>query len=201
MEKSSLQDIRYGFGFIMKAAHLYCRMFIFIWLWSLLFIIPGIVASIRYSQAFYLMADDENKTAPQCMNESCYIMHGNIIKYITLVLSFIGWYAVAYIPAGIYAYKFIYPVLAQQISIAVQQGADITQLMGITVNPGPVFNLLTLPTLAVSVYLSTTEACFFDILSGGLLIRSDEDETADEEETEAAAGLLEEVSQTEDNKG
>lgn len=200
MEKASLNDIRYGFAFIVKALHLYCRMFVFVWLWSLLFIIPGIIASIRYSQAFYIMADDESKAAPQCMNESIIIMRGNMIKYVTLMLSFIGWYVLAYIPSGIYAYKYIYPVAVQQIESLVAQGADINQLMGVTVNPGPIFNLLTLPTLVVNVYLSTAEACFFDILSDNLIIRSADDETADTEEPDHAAQLPEAAALSEDTE-
>ncbi|MBR5756939.1 MAG: DUF975 family protein [Firmicutes bacterium] len=188
MEKTSVQDIKYGLNFIMKAMHLYCRMFIFIWLWSLLFIIPGFIASIRYSQAFYLMADNEGKTAPQCMNESIFIMRGNMLKYFLLMLSFAGWFILAYIPAGIYLYREVYPVIAEQVRTALESGADVSQLMGITYNPGPLFSLLSLPSIVVSVYLSTTEACFFDILSGGLLIQPEE---AEEEA----------VSETEDNNG
>ncbi len=206
MEKTSINDIRYGFGFAVKAMHLYCRMFVFIWLWSLLFIIPGIIASLRYSQAFYILADDESKTAPQCMNESIIIMRGNMIKYAALIVSFIGWFALAYIPSGIYAYKFIYPVAMQQIESLAAQGADITQLMGVTVNPGPIFDLLTLPALAVNVYLSTAEACFFDVLSDNLIIRR-ADDAADTEDPDHAAELPEaaalpkDTEETEDYNG
>ena len=69
-------------------------------LWSLLFIIPGIIAGIRYSQAFFIMQDNPELTPGQCIKESCRIMNGNKWKLFCLTLSFIGWYLLAGIPQG-----------------------------------------------------------------------------------------------------
>ena len=44
-------------------------MSLFIMLWSCLCYIPGIIAALRYSQAFYILAEDPNKGIRQCVNE------------------------------------------------------------------------------------------------------------------------------------
>ena len=70
-----------------------------VFLWSLLFIIPGIIASFRYSQAFYVMVDHPEYSAGQCLAESSRIMAGNKMKYFYLYLSFIGWNLLAILPS------------------------------------------------------------------------------------------------------
>jgi uncharacterized membrane protein len=65
---------------------------IFILLWSLLLIVPGIIASIRYSQAFYILIDHPEMKASDAINRSKEMMDGQKWKYFLLMLSFIGWY-------------------------------------------------------------------------------------------------------------
>ena len=60
-------------------------------LWSLLFIIPGIVASYRYSQAYYILLDAPEKGALQCIRESKQLMRGKKLDLFLLHLSFFGW--------------------------------------------------------------------------------------------------------------
>ena len=91
-KKTDLGQVFSGFGFFFKTLLLYVLMSIFIVLWSLLLIVPGIIASFRYSQAFYILADDPSKDVMQCIKESKEMMKGNKAKYFCLQLSFIGWY-------------------------------------------------------------------------------------------------------------
>ena len=90
-----------GFEYFGKALGLQIYMSIFIVLWALLFFIPGIIAAIRYSQAFYVLADNPNLTIRECMNESKRMMQFNKAKYFCLQLSFIGWAILAAIPGAI----------------------------------------------------------------------------------------------------
>lgn len=71
-----------------------------VFLWSLLLVVPGIIAGIRYSMAYYVLADNPDYSANQCIEESKRIMNGNKMKYFCLTLSFIGWYILASIPSG-----------------------------------------------------------------------------------------------------
>ena len=50
---------------------------LFVLLWSLLFIIPGIVKSYSYAMAFYIQQDDPSKDWSTCLKESSEMMYGN----------------------------------------------------------------------------------------------------------------------------
>lgn len=90
-----------GFEYFVKTFCLMLVMGIFIFLWTLLFIVPGIIATIRYSQAFLILVDDQTKGIMQCIDESKRRMAGNKLKYFCLQLSFIGWLILATLPATI----------------------------------------------------------------------------------------------------
>lgn len=96
-----------GFDQFGKAFVLSLLTMIFTFLWTLLFIVPGIIAAIRYSQAFLVLRDHPELSAIECLNESKRIMAGNKAKLFTLVLSFIGWAILAALPSGIYTGLFV----------------------------------------------------------------------------------------------
>lgn len=64
---------------------------LFVFLWSLLFLIPGIVMSYAYSQAYYIKADHPEYDWRQCLSESKAMMQGHKWELFVLDLSFIGW--------------------------------------------------------------------------------------------------------------
>ena len=64
---------------------LYC------FLWSLLFIIPGIVASYSYAMTGYILAEHPELTASEAIERSKEMMSGNRFRLFCLHLSFIGW--------------------------------------------------------------------------------------------------------------
>ena len=70
-------------------------------LWSLLFIIPGIVKGYSYSMAFYIKADHPEYTAKQCIDESRKMMNGHKMQLFLLQLSFLGWIIVGTLCLGI----------------------------------------------------------------------------------------------------
>lgn len=74
---------------------------IFIFLWSLLFIIPGIVKSYSYAMAFYIQVDAENKDWNACITESRKMMDGHKWELFVLDLSFLGWYILGSLCCGI----------------------------------------------------------------------------------------------------
>ena len=65
---------------------------LFITLWSLVFIIPGIVKIYAYSMAFYIKLDHPEYTATQAITESRRLMKGHKMRLFILDLSFIGWH-------------------------------------------------------------------------------------------------------------
>ena len=76
-------------------------MTIFISLWSLLFVIPGIVMSYAYSFAFYIKADHPDYDWKMCLDESKRMTQGHKGELFMLDLSFIGWYIVGGMVFGI----------------------------------------------------------------------------------------------------
>lgn len=64
---------------------------LFTYLWSLLFIIPGIIKACSYSQAMYILAENPDMGALDAINQSKEMMEGHKMEYFLLGLSFIGW--------------------------------------------------------------------------------------------------------------
>lgn len=60
-------------------------------LWSLLFIIPGIIKSYSYAMTPYILAENPQLTASQAIRKSTELMDGHKAELFYLDLSFIGW--------------------------------------------------------------------------------------------------------------
>ena len=60
-------------------------------LWSLLFIIPGIIATYSYAMTGYILAEHPELTASEAIAKSKEIMDGNRFRLFCLQISFIGW--------------------------------------------------------------------------------------------------------------
>ena len=64
---------------------------IYILLWSLLFIIPGIIASYSYAMTEYILAENPELSASEAISRSKQMMDGNKWRLFCLQFSFIGW--------------------------------------------------------------------------------------------------------------
>ncbi len=64
---------------------------LFIWLWSLLFLIPGIIKSYEYRLVPYIVSENPMISYKEAQAESAKLMKGNKWKSFILDLSFIGW--------------------------------------------------------------------------------------------------------------
>lgn len=98
----------YGMSTILRSTLLLLLQNIFIFLWTLLFIIPGIVASLSYSQAFYILADNDDISALDAIRQSKQMMKGYKGRLFCLELSFIGWALLCVLTFGI-GYIFLAP--------------------------------------------------------------------------------------------
>lgn len=76
---------------LLKALWLYILMGVRIFLWSLLFFVPGILAALRYSMAPYYLADNPELTAGQAIEKSKESMKNMKGSYFLLIISFVGW--------------------------------------------------------------------------------------------------------------
>uniref|UniRef100_UPI004055E2D4 DUF975 family protein n=1 Tax=Agathobacter sp. TaxID=2021311 RepID=UPI004055E2D4 len=64
---------------------------IYVLLWSLLFIVPGIIASYSYAMTEYVLADHPELSASEALSRSKQMMDGNKWRLFCLQFSFIGW--------------------------------------------------------------------------------------------------------------
>ena len=90
---------------------LYLLTTIFTALWSLLFIIPGIIAGISYSMAPYILAEHPEIKASDAIKMSKQMMKGHKGEYFVLQLSFIGWYLLCILTLGI-GFIFLAPYVS-----------------------------------------------------------------------------------------
>ncbi len=64
---------------------------LFTFLWSLLFVIPGIIKGLSYSMGYYILLENPQMSGMDALNKSKQIMKGHEIDLLMLYLSFIGW--------------------------------------------------------------------------------------------------------------
>ncbi|MDR2132787.1 MAG: DUF975 family protein [Clostridiales Family XIII bacterium] len=149
-----------GFNNFFRAFGLFLLFSIFVFLWSLLFVIPGIIASFAYSQAFLLLADNPRIGLRYALKESRALMIGNKWKLFCLGLSFFGWicltalvFFIVMVPVA------VFPVSLPGFSSAFSDYpvAVVSQVLSFIVY------IVFAP---VYMYMLTAQAIFHDILTG-----------------------------------
>ncbi len=88
---------------------------LFVSLWSLLFLIPGIVKAMAYSMAMYIVADQPEMSAREALKKSENMMQGHKMEFFVLQLSFLGWYLLGAITFGI-AYIWAVPYMSATVA-------------------------------------------------------------------------------------
>ena len=91
-------------------------MGLFIWLWSLLFIIPGIIKSFAYFATPYILADTKNVPPTEALKLSMRMTYGHKGKIFVMYLSFIGWLLLNLVTFGLLQILFTGPYM--QTSLA-----------------------------------------------------------------------------------
>lgn len=78
---------------------------IFLLLWTILFVIPGIIKAYSYSMTAYIMKDlytaGKTPKITEAITKSRHLMNGHKIDLFVLQLSFIGWWLLGLITCGI----------------------------------------------------------------------------------------------------
>ena len=149
-------------SYSLNALALYVTEMILIFFWTLLLVVPGIIAAIRYSQAFYVLADDPDQRPMECIRASNRLMLNNKGKYVLLWLSFLPWLIVANIPAGIVRAQLMGPVSVYHLDDYMLKLAEVSNQ--------PLVVLLSILTLFVQVYILASNACFYDLAAGNLVV-------------------------------
>ena len=147
-----------GFDNFGKAFLLMTVQKFFVLLWTLCFIIPGIVAAYRYSMAFYILVDDPSKGVMECIRESKERMKGNKLRLFFLHLTYVGWIVLASVPVGVLS------------SLAgIRPGGPYIEsnvFLAILINLAGV-----IPIAAAFCYVQMGVTCFYEIQTGHLVSR------------------------------
>ena len=88
-------------GFYGRFTLAYFMMNLFIILWSLLFVIPGIVKSYSYYMMGYILTDHPEMGWKEAIEESKRMMQGHKMDLFVLHLSFLGWILLSCLTLGI----------------------------------------------------------------------------------------------------
>jgi uncharacterized membrane protein len=90
-----------GFGMFPRVLFLIILQIVFIFLWSLLLVIPGIIKSFAYAMTPYVLKDNPELSRLEAIERSRLMMKGNKWRLFVLWLSFIGWFFVGLLTLGI----------------------------------------------------------------------------------------------------
>lgn len=109
-EKAQVGNL--GFAFDTNYMNVVKVMFfkdLYIVLWSLLFIIPGIIKEYEYMMVPYLLAENPHMGKDEALATSKQMMTGNKWKAFVLDLSFIGWHILSALTCGILEIFYVAP--------------------------------------------------------------------------------------------
>ena len=84
---------------------------IFTFLWTLLLIIPGIIAAYSYQMTLYILLDNPDMNVMDAIKESKRLMKGHKMDYFILQLSFLGWIILGAFTVGI-LYLWLIPYMS-----------------------------------------------------------------------------------------
>lgn len=96
-----ISDTFAGFKNFSTSVLVYLLNNLFIFLWSLLFFIPGIIKSYSYSMSYFVLAEHPEMSATEARKESIRLMRGNKLRLFCLEMSFIGWVLLSIVTCGI----------------------------------------------------------------------------------------------------
>ena len=112
--KVDLGSVRKGFApsYMRNVGSMLVRD-IFLFLWSLLFIVPGLIKAYSYRMVPYILAENPDMKPVDAITRSREIMDGNKWNSFVLDLSFIGWHLLSGITFGIVGIFYVYPYVYQ----------------------------------------------------------------------------------------
>jgi uncharacterized membrane protein len=114
-QEASVSQLFIGFNDFGRTFVAYFLRILFILLWALLLIVPGIIAALSYSQTFFILAEDKTISGSDAIKKSKAMMYGNKKKLFFLMLRFFGWFLLSILTCGI---GFLWLIPYVQITMA-----------------------------------------------------------------------------------
>lgn len=100
-ESVEFSELFSGFSLFSANFVLYLLTTIFSFLWGLLLIVPGIIAAISYSMAYYIMNDNPGISGMEAIRRSKEMMYGHKMRFFEMWLSFLGWFILGAVTMGL----------------------------------------------------------------------------------------------------
>lgn len=100
--KAGVGNLLDGFGMFSKYLWLEILSYLLICMWTLLLIVPGIIAFYRYRMALNLMIENPELGVFDCLRRSSQMMNGRKRELFLLDLSFLGWFLLSLIPGVVF---------------------------------------------------------------------------------------------------
>lgn len=99
---AELGELLYGFkkGYGGMVVGMFMRD-VFVALWSVLFIVPGIIKSLSYRMVPYILAEEPGISGMEAIKRSKQMMNGHKMNTFLLDLSFFGWFLLSVFSLGI----------------------------------------------------------------------------------------------------
>ena len=89
--KGSYGNLFDGLPILMRVLWYQIVSTVYIALWSMLLIVPGIIASYRYRQGLYILLDHPEMSVTECIRASSNMMKAKKLELFWLDMSFLGW--------------------------------------------------------------------------------------------------------------
>lgn len=109
-QEAKLEQMFDGFKNLGTALATYLLSAVFIFLWSLLLIIPGIIMGLAYSLAMYIISDDSEIGAYEAIALSRKMMDGYKMKLLGMILIFFGLALLCILTLGI-GFLWLFPFM------------------------------------------------------------------------------------------
>lgn len=148
MERMEFVTLFDGFSFVSKIIALNIVISAFTMLWSMLFVIPGLVAAYRYRFAFYNLCEDPDLGVFQALALSKQQTRGYKMQLFNLDLSYLGWSLLASLPQIVY------------VLVRIFQAVDLEALQAVLyIDSLPLYLFFSLWSLAVSLFYLPNSQC------------------------------------------
>ena len=109
-DKAEIRELAYCYdhGYLNVVKTVFLRD-LYIVLWGLLLIIPGIIKSYEYRMVNYILAENPEMCTKEVFAMSRDMMRGNKWRAFVLDLSFIGWHLLSLITIGLVGIFYVFP--------------------------------------------------------------------------------------------
>ena len=109
-DKAEIRELAYCYdhGYLNVVKTVFLRD-LYIVLWGLLLIIPGIIKSYEYRMVNYILAENPEMNTKEVFAMSRDMMRGNKWRAFVLDLSFIGWHLLSLITIGLAGIFYVFP--------------------------------------------------------------------------------------------